>query len=136
MPRIMGYSDIGKRLFGKRPVNERGRKNIIGAIIDNELIDAFIFDCYINANVFYAWIVALLKKIPDGSVLVMDNAAFHKRPDIIEKIEKNHELLFLPTYSPDLNPIEHKWAQIKAKIREIHCNIEHGVKLFLDRAVL
>ena len=47
----------------------------------------------------------------------MDNAAFHKRTDTKQAIiEAGHSLEYLPPYSPDLNPIEHKWAQAK-KIR-------------------
>jgi transposase len=45
----------------------------------------------------------------------MDNATFHKRSDSIEAIEsRGHSVLFLPSYSPDLNPIEKKWAQAKS----------------------
>ena len=45
----------------------------------------------------------------------MDNATFHKRQDTQEMIEKEGFILeYLPPYSPDLNPIEQKWAQAKA----------------------
>ena len=45
----------------------------------------------------------------------MDNASFHKRHDTMELISNaGHTLEYLPPYSPDLNPIEHKWAQAKA----------------------
>ncbi len=45
----------------------------------------------------------------------MDNATFHKRKDMVEAIEKEgHILEYLPPYSPDLNPIEHKWFVAKA----------------------
>jgi len=57
----------------------------------------------------------LLPKLPENSVIVMDNAAFHKRSDTQEAIQNaGHNLEYLPPYSPDLNPIEKKWAQIKA----------------------
>lgn len=70
----------------------------------------------INANVCYAWITQdLLLKLPAQRVVVMDNASFHKRADIQQAIkEADHILEYLPAYSPDLNPIEHKWAQSKA----------------------
>jgi transposase len=48
----------------------------------------------------------------------MDNASFHKRGRIKELIEQAEcEILYLPPYSPDLNPIEHHWAPIKTKMR-------------------
>ncbi len=60
----------------------------------------------------------------------MDNAAFHKRADIRQAIqEAGHVLGFLPSYSPDLDPIEHKWAQAKAARRRGRCSIK---ELFTD----
>ncbi|WP_211268208.1 transposase, partial [Suttonella ornithocola] len=57
---------------------------------------------------------ALLPELPKNSVIVMDNAAFHKRSDIQAIIEEHgHEIVWLPPYSPDLNPIEKMWAWIK-----------------------
>ena len=55
----------------------------------------------------------------------MDNATFHKRADILEAIEQTTcTLEFLPPYSPDLNPIEHKWAQAKAIRRKYRCDVD------------
>jgi transposase len=70
----------------------------------------------VNSEVFYTWITQeLLPQLPNPSVIVMDNASFHKRLDIRDSIRHaGHVLLFLPPYSPQLNPIERKWAQAKA----------------------
>ena len=55
----------------------------------------------------------------------MNNASFHKRLDIIEAIQDKGVILeFLPPYSPDLNPIEHKWAQAKSARRKHRCSVE------------
>ena len=55
----------------------------------------------------------------------MDNAAFHKRQDIQEAIKAaGHLLEYMPVYSPDLNPIEHKWAQAKALRRKHRCSVD------------
>ena len=60
-----------------------------------------------------------------NSVLIMDNAGFHKSPLLLEMIEKaGHKLEYLPAYSPDLNPIEPKWAQSKSKRRKYKCDID------------
>ena len=65
------------------------------------------------------------RAFPDSSVIVMDNASFHKRNDMIEAIEQaGHQLEYLPPYSPDLNPIEKKWAQAKAIRRRTHCDVD------------
>lgn len=61
----------------------------------------------------------LIPKLPEQSVVVMDNASFHKQPEMQNALAAaGHTLLYLPPYSPDLNPIEHKWAQIKALRRK------------------
>lgn len=53
----------------------------------------------------------------------MDNASFHKRDDMIRAISQDgHTPEFLPPYSPDLNPIERKWAQTKSIRRKFKCD--------------
>ncbi len=64
-------------------------------------------------------------KTPESAVIVMDNATFHKRQGTQNMIRKaGHILLYLPSYSSDLNPIEQKWAQAKALRKRIHFSIE------------
>ncbi len=61
----------------------------------------------------------LLPKLPPHSIVVMDNATFHKRQDIRDAIYNAGRILeYLPAYSPDLNPIKHKWAQAMALRRQ------------------
>lgn len=125
MPRTHGYSLRGERCHDKKDWHARGRINAIGAIIDFTFLTVSLFDCNINSDVFYAWLTQdLLPKTPANSVIVMDNATFHKRKDMIEVIENaGHTLLYLPPYSPDLTPIEPKWAQAKAIRRRERCSI-------------
>jgi transposase len=62
----------------------------------------------------------LLPVLGVGYTIVMDNAAFHKSEQTKILIEQaNCKLLFLPPYSPDFNPIEKFWANLKAKIKKI-----------------
>lgn len=62
----------------------------------------------------------LLPELTPGHTIVMDNAAFHKSDETRQLIQQaGCELLFLPPYSPDLNPIENVWANIKALIRKV-----------------
>ena len=78
----------------------------------------FELDCLkttINKEVFYHWCkFTLLPKLKRKCVLVMDNAAFHKNKCIQKLLNRHgHRILWLLPYSPDLNPIEKKWAQVK-----------------------
>jgi transposase len=59
----------------------------------------------------------------------MDNASFHKGQDMVNALEDaGHTLLYLPPYSPDLNPIEKKWAHAKAKRRKVGDSIDRLFK--------
>ena len=80
----------------------------------------------IDADAVYAWFkYGLLPELPENSAAVTDNAAFHRRDDIQRAITScGHELQFLPPYSPDLNPIEHKWAQAEALRKKQRCSVE------------
>ena len=85
-----------------------------------------LFDGRVNSDVFYAWLIQeLWPKTPAGTVIVMDNASFHQRHDMLEAISANQcQAEFLPPDSPDLNPIEHKWAQATAVRRRYRCAID------------
>lgn len=130
-PRPKDYSPKGEQCHAVKDWHARGRVNAIGAIIDFKLINVCLFETNINADVFYAWLTQeLLFCIPDHSVIVLDNATFHKRNDAIAAIKKHgHILEFLPPYSPDLNPIEKKWAQAKSIRRKFNYTPE---QLFLN----
>ncbi|WP_259135011.1 transposase [Chryseobacterium ginsenosidimutans] len=116
MPRENGYSQKGEKCYASKDWHARGRVNAIGAITDFKLFNVCLFNCNIDADVFFAWLTQeLLPSIAPNSVIVLDNATFHKREDALLKVqEQSHILLFLPPYSPDLNPIEKKWAQAKS----------------------
>lgn len=87
-----------------------------------------MFEGHCNTAVVEAWIYhelrPLLKK---GQTVIMDNARFHKSKNIEKMIiEAGCELLYLPSYSPDFNEIEHQWFPIKNKIRKY---ISHSFSL-------
>lgn len=126
MPRRYGYAQIGKRCYGSCNWQARGRINVIGASMNMTIISIGLFDTHIDSDIFYQWTVeCLLPNLRENSIIVLDNAAFHKRQDIQDAIRKaGHTLEYLPPYSPDLNPIEYKWAQAKAIRRKLQCDID------------
>ena len=124
MPRTHGYSERGTRCYGIHNWQAKGRVNAIGAIINFVFLSIGLFNANIDSDIFYVWLTQeLLPKIPPHSVLVMDNASFHKRADIQKAIRSQGIILeYLSPYSPDLNPIEHKWAQAKAIRKKLRCD--------------
>lgn len=124
--RSHGYAKCGQRCTDVFNWGAKGRTNVIGALLQGVLISVFLFQTNIDADIFHRWVVqGLLPKVPIGSVIVMDNASFHKRDDIRLSIEKAGYILeFLPAYSPDLNPIEHTWAQLKSIRKKKRCSID------------
>ena len=139
MPRTHGYSEKGKRCYGTRDWHAKGRVNAIGAIVSVLFLTVGLFDTHIDSDIFYTWLTQeLLPKMPVNSVFVMDNASFHKREDIQEAIRQKGIILeYLPSYSPDLNPIEHKWAQAKVARKRYRCDdIDALFPECLDYAIL
>ena len=133
MPRTHGDSPRGKRCDGTHDGQAKGRINVIGALLGATLLTVSLFECHIDSDVFYAWTVQeLLPKLPPGAVMVMDHASFHKRQDIQQALlHAAHTLEYLPPYSPDLNPIEHSWAQAKSIRRASQCTVEKLFQAYL-----
>lgn len=76
-------------------------------------------------DIFNSWIIQdLLPKLPQQSVLIIDHASFHKVTEMKDAIQAaEYTLEYLPPYSPDLNPIEKKWAQAKKLRQKYDCPI-------------
>ena len=89
-----------------------------------------LFQTNVDTEIFNSWVIQdLIPKLPINSVVIMDNASFHKGVVMQKAIEDaGHTLLYLPPYSPDLNPIEKKWAQAKAIRRRVGGTIERLFK--------
>ena len=124
--RTHGYSIQGQRCYGTHDWGAKGRTNAIGALIGSTLIAIGLLTGSVDTAVFTCWVEQfLLLNFPRQSVIVMDNATFHKGYYMQKVIEDSgHTLRYLPPYSPDLNPIEKKWAQAKYIRRTKNCSID------------
>jgi transposase len=114
-----GWAPQGKRCYAQKKAERKTRYNITAALCMNKLLAPFIFEGYSNSAVYETYIEqVLIPVLKPGMVFVIDNARFHKSKKVIELIEAvGCRVLFLPPYSPDLNPIEHFWFSIKNTIR-------------------
>lgn len=89
----------------------------------------------VDKNAFLGYLEhSLLPTLAAGSVLVMDNWSVHHGDDVRELVEDyGCELLYLPTYSPDLNPIEHLFAKIKTFVKALRPNtVASLIQAFCD----
>lgn len=113
IPRLHGYALRGNRCFGKHDWGAKGRTNVIGALLFGVLLTVSLFKTNVNTEIFNTWVIQdLIPKLPSRSVIVMDNASFHKGKIMKKAVEDaGHTLLYLPPYSPDFNP--HFYPQIK-----------------------
>ena len=114
--RLYSYSVKGLRANAEYNWQLKNCTNAIGAILHNQLLTVGLYDCSVNTSVFESWVEQdLLPKLKSTSVLIMDNATFHKGKKLIELIKSaGHYIVWLPKYSPDLNPIEKMWSRVKS----------------------
>ena len=93
------------------------RVNVIGALCSEE---HFAIECYqhtTDGEFFESWFKdCLLEEIPKGCTVIMDNARFHRKNNLHKLARGKARLLFLPPYSPDYNPIEKTWANMKRSL--------------------
>ena len=96
------------------------RTSIIAGLQNNTIIAPLVFKGYCDTDVVLTWVKeVLLPELPRGSVIIWDNASFHKSEKLQVLIEKSgNTLLFLPAYSPDFNPIEGWWAVLKRAVTD------------------
>ena len=110
------------------------RTNAVAAKSIDKIIAPMVYDCSTDAVLFEYWFeYALLKSIPKYSIIIMDNASFHRKAKLRELSQKSDcEVLFLPPYSPDLNLIEKYWPLVKGKLRKILPQYDCFDKAFMD----
>jgi isfu1 transposase len=85
------------------------------------IVAPFEYDGYTDTTIFNLWFTQeLLPNLKAKQVVILDNASFHKSPLLAIAAKKyGVTIIYLPAYSPDLNPIEKFWANLKRNIRKI-----------------
>jgi len=121
MTRLRGRARIGVRLRAKAPFGHWGTQTFIAGLRCDGLIAPWVVDKPMNRAIFEAYVeTQLAPTLRPGDVVILDNLASHKseKAQAILK-ERGAWFLFLPPYSPDLNPIEMAFAKLKAHLRRI-----------------
>jgi len=112
-----GWAKRGEKVHGKIHGNNRKRTNLIMAQRSKEWLAPMLFESNCTHHTVSAWIEqCLLPELDQPSLVIMDNAPFHNKPQMQAMLEAaGHRMLPLPKYSPDFNPIEQSFALIKRR---------------------
>ena len=119
MARRYGRAPRGRRVVGAVPHGHWKVTTFVAALGLAGLTAPMVIDGAMNGDLFVAYVEqVLVPSLAAGDVVVMDNLSSHKRARVRELIEAaGCTLLYLPPYSPDLNPIELAFAKVKARLR-------------------
>jgi transposase len=111
----------GVAVYGKISGRKYERTSIVAGQCQNRIVAPLQYSGTMDSELFGFWFqTMLLPSIKADSVIVMDNACFHKKKILHEMANQvGCHILFLPPYSPDLNPIESFWAWLKSRLRNI-----------------
>jgi transposase len=126
MTRLRGRAPKGQRLHARAPQGRWQTTTMIGAIRLDGSTACMTLNGATDTDVFRAYIQqVLLPTLHPGDVVVMDNLSPHKsEPTLALLAEAGVEVLFLPAYSPDFNPIEKMWSKVKAYLRKTEARTE------------
>jgi transposase len=125
--RPYAYGLKGKKIMGDHTGKRFSRTSLIAGLKGNQPLAPMEFKGYCNTEVIVTWVEKMLiPSLNKGDVVIWDNASFHKSARLTEGLEKaGIGLVFLPPYSPDLNPIEQFWAWLKGWIRALNEPLLH-----------
>ncbi|WP_102938125.1 IS630 family transposase [Methylocystis bryophila] len=120
MTRTHGWTERGLALFAKAPYGHWKTTTFLAALRCDQITAPCVFDGPINGESFLAYVEQILAPtLSPGDVVVMDNLGSHKSAAVREAIRaKGARLIFLPKYSPDLNPIEQVFSKLKRMLRK------------------
>ncbi len=137
MTRRYGRAPKGERLVDAVPHGHWKTTTFVAALRWDGMVAPCVIDGAMNGDLFVAYVGHILvPTLRVGDVVVMDNLACHKRAEVRRAIEgAGCTLLYLPPYSPDLNPIEPAYAKLKALLRKARERTVAGLETFLGNAV-
>jgi transposase len=133
MTRQWGRAPKGERIAEATPQGRWEVLTTLGAMSLRGIEAAMTVASATDSEVFKAYVEQVLcRQLRPGDVVVMDNLSAHKVAGIRETIESSGaDLLYLPPYSPDLNPIEKAWSKFKKFLRDAKARTKEA----LDQAV-
>jgi transposase len=137
MTRLFARSEGGGRIYEAMPDSRWKILTIIGAMSLRGMIATMTIEEATDGDIFRAYVEQVLcAALQPGDVVVMDNLSSHKVSGVREMIEKaGAEVLYLPPYSPDLNPIEIAWSKLKKILRDAKARTKEALEKAIAEAI-
>jgi transposase len=140
MARLYGRARRGRRVVGRVPWGHWKTVTFVAGLRLEGFTAPFAIDCAMNGAIFIDYLQqCLAPSLRHGDIVVIDNLPAHKPEQVRQIIEAaGASLIYLPPYSPDLNPIEQSFAKLKAYLRKakvravpaLYDQIGHALKTF------
>lgn len=137
LTRLWGRAPTGERIAEATPQGHWKVLTLIGTINLRGIVAAMTIEEPTDGDVFLAYLEQVLcPKLRPGDVLVMDNLSAHKVHGVRDRIEAaGARLLYLPPYSPDLNPIEKAWSKLKQLLRGVKARTAQALEQAVAEAL-
>jgi transposase len=134
---IYAYAPVGERAFFEIPRNRGKNTTLLTSLHARGMGPSMAVEGPTTASVFETYVKRLLAPaLRPGQVVVMDNLGAHRPKRVRELIERRGcELLYLPPYSPDLNPIEEAFSKVKHILRKIRARTKEALIEAMGRAL-
>ena len=124
-----GWAPIGKRLIDHAPFGHWHTQTFIAGLAEDGLIAPWVLDGAMNRDSFDTYVSCILAPaLRPGQIVVADNLSSHKSARALALLRaQGNDLVFLPPYSPDLNPIEMAFSKLKTLIRKVAVRTYHAL---------
>jgi len=121
MTPLYGWAPIGKRVIDHVPHGHWKTTTFVAALRHDGLTAPMVVDGAINGELFLAYVEQiLLPTLREGEIVVLDNLSSHKVAGVEKAIvSAGAQVLYLPPYSPDFNPIENVFSKLKTMLRKL-----------------
>ena len=138
LTRVYARSPRGKRVYGSIPRNRRANITLLAALSLQGMGEAFILEGAADTVVFELYIEQILApSLSAGQIVILDNLHTHTGEKVRCAIEAHGgQLLFLPSYSPDLSPIEEAFSKLKAFLRRVGARTSESLQEAIAQALL
>jgi transposase len=138
MTRPRARAPRGRRAYGKVPRNRGKNTTLIASItLEGGMGESVAMEGATDAEAFEAYVQHFLAPtLEEGQVVVLDRLGAHRTGKVRELIEaRGAKLLFLPSYSPDLNPIEEAFSKVKSIVRKAGARTREALVKAIGRAL-